>query len=424
MRSLSLLFVLCVAGACLADEVHLKAGGTVVGTVIDEGDPVVVKTPTGGTIKIARDKIESIEIKPLPAGTSPDAPPRERKPRPSVKFQDVLTGWAIRPPVGWRDIKTAKGSKASFALVEGQGPHVMDVKLVKTDMSLGQFTEAIGKQFRTSFKDYESRFEKGATLGTLGAKELAGTYTGDKGEKLAHVSSIAISEKGLVFMVLFTVPAEEYDALLPEIEKSFASFELLPKLTVSDADMKRFFDACALGLQASQEGNDAEAISQFEICAGIVPTHADSHRNLAVLAVKTGNQKRAIEEYTTLAKLRPDDPQAAMDLGTVLFKANRFPDALAAFRKALDLWPDFVDAWINIGAVHSQIAEYEQAIKAFKTALEIDPKCAPAWFNLGNVEHARNHYDEARKAFEAVLKIQPDHSGAKDGLKKLKQEGH
>lgn len=421
MRFLTLALCL-LACAVWADEVHLKNGGTVTGTVIDEGDPVVVKTVGGGTIKIAREKIESIEKKALPAAADPDAAPRERKPCPPVRYVDLLSGYAVKPPAGWKKIPAAKNSKATFAMPDPKLFFKMDVWIVKSDATLGGFYEAFTKAYK-SFKDYELKGEKAVMLGALGGKEFAGTFTDDQGKKLAHRHAMA-ADKGLIYVVFFTGAPEAFDGLQPAFDAAFASFELLGKPDLDDAEMKRFLEAYSKGLAAAQADNEAEAFSEFDICAELLPKHADTHMNLAILAVKSGNQKRAIEEYTTLAKLRADDPQAQMDLGTTLFKANRFPDALAAFQKALDLWPDFIDAWINIGAVRSQVAEYEGAVKAFKTAIEIDPKCAPAWFNLGNVEHARNNYKEAKEAFEAVLKIQPDHAGAKDELKKIKQEGH
>ncbi len=421
MRTITLCLLL-LATVAVADEIHLKNGGTVVGTVLDDGDPVVVKTVGGGTIKIAREKIESIEKKALPVTPNPDAAPREHKPCPPVRYVDLLSGYAVKPPAGWKKIPAAKNSKATFAMPDPKLFFKMDVWIVKSDATLGGFYEAFTKAYK-SFKDYELKGEKAAMLGTLGAKEFSGTFTDDSGKKLAHRHAMT-ADKGLIYIVFFTGIPEAFDGLQPAFDAAFASFELLGKPDLTDADMKKFLEAYSKGLAAAQEGKEAEALSEFGICSELLPKHADTHMNLAILAVKSGNQKRAIEEYTTLANLRSDDPQAQMDLGTTLFKANRFPDALAAFQKALDLWPDFVDAWINIGAVQSQTAKYDEAVKAFKTAIEIDPKCVPAWFNLGNVEHGRNNYKEAKDAFEAVLKIQPDHAGAKDELKKIKQEGH
>lgn len=419
----TLLLCLALAAPVLADEVHLKNGGTVTGTVIDDGDPVVVKTVGGGTIRISRDKIESIEKKPLPAVPDPDAAPRERKPCPPVKHTDLLNGYAVKPPGGWKKIPAAKNSKATFAMPDATQFFKMDVWIVKSEATLGGFYEAFTKAYRTGFKDYESKGEKAVMLGPLAGKEFSGTFIDEKGKPLAHRHAIA-ADKGLFYLVFFTGMPEAFDRLQPEFDAAIASFELLGKPDLTDADMKKFLETYSTGLAAAQGGNDAEAISDFTICSELLPKHADTHLNLAILFSKSGNTKRAIEEYTTLAKLRADDPQAQLDLGTTLFKANRFPDALAAFEKALEIWPDFVDAWINLGAVKSQTAAYEDAVKAFKRAIEIDPKCVPAWFNLGNVEHARNNYKAAKDAFEAVLKLQPDHAGAKDGLRKIKQEGH
>ncbi|KAF0243202.1 MAG: hypothetical protein FD180_3537 [Planctomycetota bacterium] len=423
MRLLHLLLALSALSA-FADEVHLKNGGTVVGTVIDEGDPVVLKTLGGGTIKIARDKIDTIEKKALPAVANPDAPPRERKVVASPKYVDILNGFAVRPPPGWKKIASSKNSKATFAFPNAETPFKMDVWIIKSDASLGTLHETFAKTYRGAFKEYVSKFEKGAQLGKLPAKVFAGTFTGEKGDAMGHFHALGGPDKGMFYLVFFTGAAAKLEGFVPDFEEALASFDLVPKPDLTEAEMKKFMDAYTKGVEMVHEGKEAEAVGQFDICAELLPKHADTHQNLAILTARLGDNKRAIEEYTTLAKLRPDDAQPLYDLGTVLFKMNRYPDALAAFEKALDLAPDYVEAWINIGAVRSQTAEYEKAVAAFKTAIEIDPKCVPAWFNLGNVEYIRNRYKEAKDAFETVLKIQPDHSGAKDGLKKMKQEGH
>lgn len=407
----------------LADDIHLKSGGTVVGIVIDDGDPVVVKTVGGGTIKIARDKIDSIEKKALPVPMNPDAPPREKKVGASPRYVDILNGFAVRPPPAWKKIATSKNSKVTFASQDPTAVFKLDVWLIKSDGDLAGLYETFTKTYRTAFKDYVVKFEKGAVLGKLAAKSFAGTFTGEKGDKMGHVHALGGS-KGMYYMVFFTGAAEKLDAFLPEFEATFASFDVIPKPELSDADMKKFMEAYAKGVEMVHGGQELEAVGQFDICAEILPKHADTHQNLAILTAKLGLTKRAIEEYTTLANLRPDDAQPLYDLGTVLFKNNRYPDAIAAFEKALALQPDYVEAWINIGAVRSQTAEYEKAVEAFKTAIQIDPKATPAWFNLGQIEHLRNNFTEAKAAFEAVLKLEPDHSGAKDELKKMKQEGH
>lgn len=409
--------------AVLADDVHLKSGGTLVGTVIDDGDPVVLKTVGGGTIKIAREKIESIEKKALPVPMAPDAPPREKKVGASPRYVDILNGFAVRPPPAWKKIATSKNSKITFASQDPAAPFKMDVWLIKSDGDLASLFETFTKTYHSAFKDYAVKFEKGAVLGKLPAKEFSGTFTGEKGDKMGHVHALGGS-KGMYYMVFFTGAADKLETFMPEFEESFASFDVLPKPDLSDADMKKFMEAYAKGVELVHGGSDLEAIAQFDICSELLPKHADTHQNLAILTAKLGNTKRAIEEYTTLSKLRPDDSQPLYDLGTMLFKNNRFPDALAAFERALVIQPDYVEAWINIGAVRSQTAEYEKAIEAFKTAIQIDPKATPAWFNLGQIEHIRNNYKEAKEAFEAVLKIEPDHTGAKDELKKIKQEGH
>jgi tetratricopeptide (TPR) repeat protein len=383
----------------------------------------VIKTPGGGILRIARDKVDRIDRKALPAGLSPDAPPRPRSLSPSPKYSDVFNGYAVKPPPGWRKVGTSKNSKATFGAPEECGPFKMDVWIIKSDGSLGTLFEVFTKQYRGAFKGYESSWEKACLLGKLPAKQFAGTFVNEAGERMCHVHTVG-GEKGLFYLVFFTGAPEKMERNRTDFDACFETFEVLPPLDLDKAEMDALMTAFSKGTELVHAGKDAEAVAEFVKAAEILPKYADTWQNLAVLNAKLGNQKEAIEAYTTLSKLRPDDPQPLYDLGTLLFKANRYPDAIAALEKAIELAPDYVEAWINVGAVRSQTAEYDGAAAAFRTAIEIDPKCSPAWYNLGQVEHIRKNYAKAKEAFEAALKIDPEHKGAKDGLRKLKQEGH
>jgi len=408
-----------------ADDVHLKSGGCVVGTVVDDGDPVVVRTPMGGTLRIARDKVERIEKKALPVAPGSDiVPRRELKPATTPRHVDLFNGYAIRPPPGWIKIATAKNSKATWGAPADKGPFRMDLWIIQAEKTdLGNLFETFRKTYREAFRNYKPLWESGTLLGSLPAKQFAGEFLAEGGEETAHVHTLGSAGPGRFYLVFFTGAPDQLDGLKADFLASFASFEELPPLTLSKEKIAEFMKAYTRGVELVHEGKNAEAAAEFERASAILPEHADTHQNLAILHAKMENRRRSIEEYVTLTKLRPDDAQAFHDLGTMLFHENRLADAVRALERALELAPDYVEAWINLGAVRTQEAAHEAAVLCFKTAIEIDPECAPAWFNLGQVEYLRNHHKDARAAYEQALKLQPDHAGAKEGLKKLKQEG-
>jgi tetratricopeptide (TPR) repeat protein len=419
-----LLAVLLVASAVFADEVHLKSGGRVVGTVIEDGDPVVLKTPMGGTLRIARDKVDRIEKKPLPETPAGVPVKRVIPASPSPRHVDLFNSYAMRPPPGWRRIPASKNSKATFAAPEADGPFKLDVWVIKSDGNLVEVAAAFGKAYRDAFKGYEARWDRAAVVAGKTAQQWCGTFANDKGDPMSHVHTMFEGEKGMFWIVFAQGAEEKLDVAVARMADVLSSFELLPKLEISPENTKRFMECYQRGIEFVHEGKDAEAVGQFDICVEILPKHADSHQNLAVLHVKLGNRKRAVEEYTALVRLRPDDPAPHCDLGTQLFNDHRYADAIPRFEKALELAPDYLDAWINLGAVRTQLGEHERAVDCFRSAVEIDPQCTPALFNLGQVQSIRKRYKEAREAWEQVLKLEPEHKGAKDALKQLTQEGH
>jgi hypothetical protein len=61
MRS-SVALLLALSLAAAADVVHLKTGKSLEGAAAEDGDDVVVKFPSGGTIRVARDQVDWVEL--------------------------------------------------------------------------------------------------------------------------------------------------------------------------------------------------------------------------------------------------------------------------------------------------------------------------------------------------------------------------
>ena len=73
MKRLTVLAVLCMAGAASADTIRLKNGGTLEGVILKEGDGAVVVRLTSATVTLDKTDIEGIDrakAEPAPAAGS------------------------------------------------------------------------------------------------------------------------------------------------------------------------------------------------------------------------------------------------------------------------------------------------------------------------------------------------------------------
>lgn len=73
-----------------------------------------------------------------------------------------------------------------------------------------------------------------------------------------------------------------------------------------------------------------------------------------------------------------------------------------------------------IGMVYLRLGKYDQALKWFGKAAEKNNVAAMA--NIGQIYLVKNDYSQAEKYFEKVLAMNPEHSGALQGMERLKNQ--
>ncbi len=114
----------------------------------------------------------------------------------------------------------------------------------------------------------------------------------------------------------------------------------------------------------------ADAVRHFAISAGLQPTVAAAHFNLATALTLAGSLLAAVKEYERALELNPAYAAAHNNLGGALNRLNRVDEALPHLLEALRLEPGNALAHYNAGVAERTRGRFADAIAHFRRALQ------------------------------------------------------
>ncbi len=187
----------------------------------------------------------------------------------------------------------------------------------------------------------------------------------------------------------------------------------------------------ALGWTLFQEGQTAEAVTEYERALAANPANAKAHNNLALALVELGRLEDAASHFRKSLEIEPK-AEIYSDLGFTMARLGHADEARAYYQKALELDPNCASAHLNLavsfvqaGAFAEAEAQYRQALRGksnattlnglgyvlarqgradeavaeYRKAIDADPKFTPAYNNLaaalveqGKLEEAEHYY--------------------------------
>jgi Tfp pilus assembly protein PilF len=174
-------------------------------------------------------------------------------------------------------------------------------------------------------------------------------------------------------------------------------------------------DLCAtLARKLESEGQDAEAIKQYQLARHYRPSFDVAHR-LAVLYDRVGDAGRAVPEYARALKEHPRDADLLNDLGYHHYNLGRWDEAEKYLRQAVALNPKLDCAWTNLGMTLVQEGHCKEGVEAFRHCVSpADAEC-----NLAFLLTTQGKTDDARAAYREALRLQPGLQSAQAALAKL-----
>lgn len=149
------------------------------------------------------------------------------------------------------------------------------------------------------------------------------------------------------------------------------------------------------------------------------PTSRVGHDVLAYLAMQEGNDAEAVRQYQATLTVFPDDGFANFNLGNRALSRGDLTGAEALYRRALKDRPDDAQVHANLGVALARGGNSVEAEKEFRRAVMLSPEWGTGWVDLGALLMSEGRNAEARTAYQKALEAEPEMEMAKRGLQKL-----
>ncbi|HMN51418.1 MAG TPA: tetratricopeptide repeat protein [Xanthobacteraceae bacterium] len=169
------------------------------------------------------------------------------------------------------------------------------------------------------------------------------------------------------------------------------------------------------GLRAQRDGNNQQAITDFNEAIRLDPNNASAYASRGLSYYRNGDATRAYADYSDAIRLAPDGQRsAAAYANRAIIQRERgnidrgFLDAENAIR----LDPRLASAYNTRGNLHYDNGNHDAAIADYNQALTLDPQYAVALSNRGNAYYAKRDYRRAIDDYSAALRINPRHAPA------------
>jgi tetratricopeptide (TPR) repeat protein len=176
----------------------------------------------------------------------------------------------------------------------------------------------------------------------------------------------------------------------------------------------------AVSLQAT--GKIEEAMNYYRQAVQIKPDYSHARYNLGNLLLAQGKLDEGIEHLRQVIGAKPDDAGALNSLGSAYAMKGNWTEAAKYFVQAVRVNPASADAHYNLGYVLAFMGQAEQAIIHYEKSLRLKPDNADGHNELGILYAQRGRMREAAARFEQALKINPQHSGARENLRRAREQ--
>jgi len=232
------------------------------------------------------------------------------------------------------------------------------------------------------------------------------------GETLAREQAEAADKEHVIKAL--ALAANGLRARLGESLSSIQKLSHVPE-QVTTASLEAF-QAYALGMAASYQGNSLAAVPFYQHAAALDPNFAMAYARLATMYFNAGARERSVEYARKAYALvdRVTEHERLYITGQYYNYATRELDkATEAFQLYARTYPRDSVAHGGLATQYDRAGEYEKAIEETLEALRLDASVANQYSNLVLYYVFLDRYDEAqamaKKAFDRKLESPPTH---------------
>lgn len=155
-----------------------------------------------------------------------------------------------------------------------------------------------------------------------------------------------------------------------------------------------------LGVMNAEEGEDAQALKNFEIALSGFPKSADIHIRMARLLEGKGKDDDALSHYRQALAMEPDNAKALSKCGIAEYEKKNFEKAAEYLTKARAQEPDNSDTLRALGQIWVEQGNYAEAIEILEQVLLFDAKDAQAHLALGRAYEKSGNHEKAAEHIE------------------------
>ncbi len=209
---------------------------------------------------------------------------------------------------------------------------------------------------------------------------------------------------------------------LEEGEKTSSDPDFLPVSGIRHGLKWVLFAAPVLVLGLAQHrGGNTDQRRMFANLIQTVPESWFAHYMYATFRKLDGDYRGAAEHYRKAVRYNPGSDQAHMFLSDMLYKLGEDSEALEQYRKAVELEPADAEARNNLGYLYLRAGRPEKAEEQFRAALTLAPDEPDPSFGMGEALLDQQRFHEAEPYLRQTLSVFPQHSGALEGLGRIRE---
>lgn len=180
-----------------------------------------------------------------------------------------------------------------------------------------------------------------------------------------------------------------------------------------------------LGTLFFEEGDFAQALSQYRSVLHESPQHAKALVGAANVWSAQGNNAEATEAYEEAIEASPSMSEAHYGLGELLMRQGSIEQAISHLKQAVNLNFAYADAHVKLGQAYEAESQPEMAIQQYLTAAAVEPNQLQSYYSLvadllnrsgrhgaaelalGDADLAQHKWSEALAHFSEAVKANP-----------------
>jgi tetratricopeptide (TPR) repeat protein len=171
-----------------------------------------------------------------------------------------------------------------------------------------------------------------------------------------------------------------------------------------------------MGIALRQQGNDAQAESEWRVAVRLRPDLTDALRALAALELRHGDADALLATAQQIITAQPYSADGFIFKCIADTTRLKYGDAQQDAEQAIERAPQSPAPYIQMGNVYLAQKRHAEAVSFYQQALDRDPSSAEGLSGVMNTYAAQKQYDKAIAAANAQIAKSPNNSNFYDLL--------